>query len=150
MEAGILFSSRAFVKRLCCFEGCFAFNPSQGHHVAMYTSHYDPERCFEETKGGKYFDVAVYGDWLPRELAGSLHILFAMLRNAWLAACVALLRSPYDVIICDQVRCRCGCWLCDNGCEAIAEHASWSPVFASFFATFAGVCEHSCAAAARS
>lgn len=69
----------------------------------MFTSHYEPERCFEETKDNKYFNVAVYGDWLPRELAGSLHILFAMLRNAWLAACVALLHGPYDVFICDQV-----------------------------------------------
>ena len=78
--------------------------PSQGHDVDMFTSHYDPTRAFDEVKGGRYFGVTVYGDWMPREVLGMLHILFAMLRNAWLALCVGMFHGPYDIIICDQVR----------------------------------------------
>ena len=36
-----------------------------GHHVDMYTSHYEPERAFAETRN-ENFHVHVRGDFLPR------------------------------------------------------------------------------------
>jgi hypothetical protein len=76
---------------------------AQGHQVDMFTSHFDESRCFDEARDGRFFLVRVYGDWLPRHVWGALHILFAMLRNIWLALSVALAHERYDVIICDQV-----------------------------------------------
>lgn len=70
--------------------------------VSMFTSHYEADRSFAETRDGR-FPVHVYGDWLPRHIGGALHIVFAMLRNAWLAICVALLEPHFDVLMCDQV-----------------------------------------------
>lgn len=75
----------------------------QGHTVDMYTSHYSPERAFQETRSGA-FPIHVYGDWLPREIAGTLHIVFALLRNLWLTCAVLLSGKTFDIFICDQVR----------------------------------------------
>lgn len=74
----------------------------RGHSVDMYTSHYEPDRAFEETKNGQ-FPVLVRGDFLPRHIAQKGHILFAMLRSIWLALRVALQFHQYDVFFCDQV-----------------------------------------------
>mmetsp|Transcript_74665 Transcript_74665/g.117726 ORF Transcript_74665/g.117726 Transcript_74665/m.117726 type:complete len:100 (-) Transcript_74665:134-433(-) len=68
----------------------------RGHSVDMYTSHYEPDRAFEETKNGQ-FPVLVRGDFLPRHIAQKGHILFAMLRSIWLALRVALQFHQYDV-----------------------------------------------------
>lgn len=68
----------------------------------MFTSHYEISRCFDETKDGS-FGVIVHGDWLPRHLLGCFHIVFATLRNIWLALVVALTHGHFDVFICDQV-----------------------------------------------
>lgn len=68
----------------------------------MFTSHYEPERCFDETRDGT-FPVIVHGDWLPRHIAGRLHILFASVRSLWLAARVCVRPTRYDVLIVDQV-----------------------------------------------
>ena len=76
---------------------------SQGHEVHMYTSHYDPARCFEEAKPGN-FPITVYGDWMPRHIFGKLHIVFALARNSYAAWRIALSREKYDVFITDQVK----------------------------------------------
>ena len=52
--------------------------------------------------------MTVFGNFLPRHICQKGHILFAMMRNSWLALRVALRSSwfsgaPYDVYICDQV-----------------------------------------------
>ena len=75
----------------------------KGHDVTVYTSHFDPERCFSEAATGGPLDgrVVVYGSWIPRQLCGRLHIVFAMLRNAWLAARAS--RVAHDAYVCDQV-----------------------------------------------
>lgn len=72
----------------------------------MFTSHYERERSFDETKDGS-FDVVVHGDWMPRHIKGRLHIVFATARNLWLAARVAVLPTRFDVLICDQVCLSC-------------------------------------------
>ena len=73
--------------------------------MAMYTSHYDPSRAFAETKDGT-FPVRVHGDFLPRQVLGMFHILFAILRSLYLAVAVALGRERYDVFVVDQVSVR--------------------------------------------
>ena len=75
----------------------------KGHDVTVYTSHFDPKRCFSEAKAGGPLDgrVVVYGSWIPRHVCGRLHIVFAMLRNAWVAAHAA--RAAHAVYVCDQV-----------------------------------------------
>ena len=75
----------------------------QGHAVEMFTSRYEKHRSFEETKDNQYFPVVVYNGYLPRHIGNRLHILFAILRAAWLAVCVCMWHESYDVIVCDQV-----------------------------------------------
>lgn len=71
----------------------------KGHRVTVYTSYYDEKRCFEKTKG---LDVIVAGDFLPRKFLGRFHIVFALLRAAWLALYVSLV-STADIFITDQI-----------------------------------------------
>jgi alpha-1,3/alpha-1,6-mannosyltransferase len=78
-----------------------------GHTVDMYTSYYDPARCFDETRSGA-FGVIVAGNWFPRHVLGRCFALCAILRLT-LAALYLALRvwsgnvPDYDVIIVDQV-----------------------------------------------
>ena len=74
----------------------------QKHEVHMFTSHYDKNRSFSETRDG-FFEINVYGDWLPRHCCQLFHIFFAILRNVWLAICVCFLHQKFDVFICDQI-----------------------------------------------
>lgn len=74
----------------------------RGHDVTMFTSHYSADRSFAETRQG-LFPVIVYGDWMPRQVLNRLHIVFATLRALWLAACVCLGYSRYEVFVCDQI-----------------------------------------------
>ena len=74
----------------------------RGHDVKIFTSHYERERSFAETRAGM-FGVVVRGDWLPRAVFGRLHILFAILRMVWLALCVAAGGERFDVLVVDQV-----------------------------------------------
>ncbi|KAI8930203.1 hypothetical protein BC831DRAFT_440852 [Entophlyctis helioformis] len=77
-----------------------------GHSVVLYTSHHDPSHCFQETRDGT-LDVRVRGDWLPRALLGKGHIVFAILRNLYLALTLVLASSvslaSYDVLLVDQL-----------------------------------------------
>lgn len=75
---------------------------SQGHHVTVYTSHYQASRSFAETRDGS-FRIRVFGDFLPRHVCGALHIFWAIVRALWLALVLALTEPEYDIFICDQV-----------------------------------------------
>lgn len=76
---------------------------ARGHSVTMYTTHYEPGRSFAETRSGA-FAVRVHGAWLPRAVAGRLHVLCAAVRMVWLAVRVAAAGGPpADVLIVDQV-----------------------------------------------
>jgi alpha-1,3/alpha-1,6-mannosyltransferase len=71
-----------------------------GHRVVLFTTHYDPAQCFEETR---QLDVRVHGDKLPRQIGGHLRLPCALARCGVAAA--ALARSPggFDLIFCDLV-----------------------------------------------
>ena len=80
---------------------------SRGHHVDVYTTYYDPDRCFEETKGGA-FQVLVRGNYFPRSIANRAMALCAYMRcllMAWSICLMSAVRPSkrYDVVIVDQV-----------------------------------------------
>lgn len=80
---------------------------ARGHVVDMYTSYYDPARCFDETRTGA-FSVLVAGSWFPRHVLGRLHALCAVVRCSLAALYVAWrvyagAAPPYDVVVVDQV-----------------------------------------------
>lgn len=71
----------------------------------FYTSHHDPDHCFEETRDGT-LKVTVYGDWLPRHVFGYLHAVCAYVRMIYLAFAVLIVTgSEYPVMHVDQVSC---------------------------------------------
>ena len=77
----------------------------KGHEIVIYTSHHDSNHCFTETK--TELKVIVYGDFLPRNVFGYGHILFAILRNLYLCFCIFLeslnKSRHYDLFIVDQL-----------------------------------------------
>ena len=79
---------------------------SRGHEITIFTSHFDPSRCFSETLTDA-FHVHVAGSFLPRAVFGRLHVLFAVLRMLWLSLAVACGlgggNTAWDVLIVDQV-----------------------------------------------
>lgn len=70
----------------------------------IYTAHYDPQRCFEETLSGK-FSVYVGGSWFPRSIFGRMMAVCAYIRCILAAIKLSFnsRRQQYDVIIVDQV-----------------------------------------------
>jgi alpha-1,3/alpha-1,6-mannosyltransferase len=80
---------------------------SRGHNVTLYTSYFDPDRCFEDARDGS-INVYAHFQWIPRHLFGRFHIFFATLRMLLLAMFTMLLflfgkRPSPDVVIVDQV-----------------------------------------------
>jgi alpha-1,3/alpha-1,6-mannosyltransferase len=87
-----------------------------GHHVDMYTTYYDPTRCFEETRGSGGFSVTVVGGWFPRQILSRMIALCAYIRCILAALSMVWIswtyRSPtimagwqpcYDVIIVSDI-----------------------------------------------
>ena len=80
---------------------------ARGHVVDVYTSYYDPSRCFDETRSGA-FAVLVAGGWFPRAVLGRLVALCAVARCALASLYIAWrvyagAVPPYDVVVVDQV-----------------------------------------------
>lgn len=74
---------------------------ARGCRVQVWTAHYDPGRCFAETRR---LAVRCAGAWLPRSLWGRGHAVCAALRMAFVALYVLLLSGEHaDAFICDQV-----------------------------------------------
>ncbi|KAK4752959.1 hypothetical protein SAY87_021757 [Trapa incisa] len=73
-----------------------------GHHVHVFTSHHDKNRCFEETLSGA-FPITIYGSFLPRHIFYRLHAIFAYLRCIFVAICMLFMWPSFDVILVDQV-----------------------------------------------
>ncbi|XP_020248675.1 alpha-1,3/1,6-mannosyltransferase ALG2-like [Asparagus officinalis] len=73
-----------------------------GHSVHVFTAHHERNRCFEETVAGP-FPVTVYGDFLPRHIFYRFHAVCAYLRCIFVAICVLLFWSSFDIVLADQV-----------------------------------------------
>ncbi|OJD20372.1 hypothetical protein ACJ73_08293 [Blastomyces percursus] len=59
---------------------------ARGHRVKIYTSHRDPNHCFEEARDGTV-DVTVRGNTVfPDQIAGRFRALFAVLRQVHLVS----------------------------------------------------------------
>lgn len=91
-DLGIGGAERLVLDACVCLE-------EKGHDVVVYTSHFDPDRCFEEAKG---LNIRVRGDFLPRNVFGFGHVFFASLRNLYAAFCFVLFERV-DVVMADQV-----------------------------------------------
>ncbi|CAO3644956.1 unnamed protein product [Cunninghamella blakesleeana] len=75
----------------------------KGHQVIIYTSHHDPQHCFEETRDGT-LAVKVIGDFLPRHIFGKFFIVFAILRQLFLVLWLIIHhQESYDIIFMDQL-----------------------------------------------
>ncbi|MEW5305498.1 MAG: hypothetical protein WDW36_008032 [Sanguina aurantia] len=66
----------------------------RGHQVTIFTAHYDPARCFEETLTGA-FRVTTAGTWFPRSIRGRA--------TSSSSQSVKRRQPAFDVIIADQV-----------------------------------------------
>ncbi|KAF9071839.1 alpha-1,3-mannosyltransferase ALG2 [Rhodocollybia butyracea] len=74
-----------------------------GHKVDIYTSHHDPDHCFEETKDGR-LNVHNVVPPFPRAINGKFHILLAHLRQIHLTTYLLSPGAPkYDVFFVDQL-----------------------------------------------
>lgn len=94
---------------------------ARGHSVDIYTSHHDPNHCFEETRDGTSCIALVKGiiptiiflgslrvhhiiSPFPRAFKGKFHILFAHARQLHLTSRLLHPNSPkYDVYFVDQL-----------------------------------------------
>ena len=92
-----------------------------GHSVDLYTSHHDPNHCFEETKDGSFWCIATDHPVLdhhstgrlsvhnvtppfPRSWKEKFHIVFAHLRQLHLTQHLLRPSAPrYDVYLVDQL-----------------------------------------------
>ncbi|KXN91966.1 Alpha-1,3/1,6-mannosyltransferase ALG2 [Leucoagaricus sp. SymC.cos] len=77
-----------------------------GHNVDIYTSHWDPNHCFEETKDGYSGSLSVHyiKPPFPRSIGGKFHILCAHARQLHLITHLLLSGAPsYDVYFVDQL-----------------------------------------------
>ncbi|KAG6902655.1 hypothetical protein C0995_013344 [Termitomyces sp. Mi166 len=75
----------------------------RGHSVDIYTSHHDPNHCFEETKDGTLRVHHVIPPF-PRSLKGKFHILLAHARQLHLITHLLSPSAPnYDVYFVDQL-----------------------------------------------
>lgn len=65
----------------------------RGHNVTIFTAHYDPSRCFEETLTGA-FRVTTAGTWFPRSIQGRAFALCAYIRCLIVATDLAWTHFP--------------------------------------------------------
>ncbi|CCE83961.1 Piso0_004558 [Millerozyma farinosa CBS 7064] len=72
--------------------------------VKVYTSHCDRTHCFEEVSNN-VLDVEVYGDFFPTNILKKFHILFAILRQFYLALALVFTGEikKYDYFVVDQL-----------------------------------------------
>lgn len=72
--------------------------------ITIYTSHCDKSHCFEEVSSDQ-LKVTVYGDFLPTQIMGKFHILFAILRQLVLVVMLIFTGEAYeyDYFVIDQL-----------------------------------------------
>lgn len=72
----------------------------KGHDIHVFTSHYDPTHCFDETKS---LSISTFGDFLPRGIFGLGYLFFAFLRGIYLSIRLIFLSKNFDIIVVDQL-----------------------------------------------
>ena len=77
-----------------------------GHDIEIYTSHHDPNHCFQETKlnGKLYKCIKVYGDWLPRNIWGKATAFCGILRMIYLSL-IIIIKEWWNILFQPQNRC---------------------------------------------
>jgi len=70
-----------------------------GHHVTIFTSFYDPNRSFKESKD-KRINLHVIGHDIPANINGKLTVLMTLIKLFCLSYCVP--KESYDFIITDM------------------------------------------------
>mmetsp|Transcript_11684 Transcript_11684/g.17701 ORF Transcript_11684/g.17701 Transcript_11684/m.17701 type:complete len:461 (-) Transcript_11684:88-1470(-) len=98
LDLGIGGAERLVVNIACAMQDL-------GHTVQVYTSHHDPNRCFEETKtgGALHGKIYVMGDWIPRQIFGMFTALCAIMRMFYLAFGVCCSEDRPDIVFIDGV-----------------------------------------------
>lgn len=79
-----------------------ALSLNDENNLAIYTSHYDPNHCFEETKSLSVYQI---GDFLPISIFNKFYILCSFLRQLWLVITLIFTGElkKFDLIILDQL-----------------------------------------------
>ena len=76
---------------------------NKGHIITCFTSHYNPNHSFPETRDGTLI-ICCIGDWLPRSILGKCFALCSYLRMIFLAIYILLFyRNYFHTIFCDQI-----------------------------------------------
>lgn len=75
---------------------------ARGHAVAIHVATHDRAHAFPETVDGR-LDVRVHGAFLPTRIAGRLEAACTSARVLWVAAALARIGEPYDVVLADVV-----------------------------------------------
>ena len=74
-----------------------------GHKITCFTSHYDQNHSFPETRDGT-LTVCCRGDWLPRSMLGRVFAFCSYLRMIFLAFYIlCFYRHSFHTIFCDQI-----------------------------------------------
>ncbi|XP_015918601.1 alpha-1,3/1,6-mannosyltransferase ALG2 [Parasteatoda tepidariorum] len=76
---------------------------SKGHKLCIFTTHHDPNHCFEETKNGS-LETFVVGDWLPRNIFGKFTAVCAYFRMIYAAFYLTFFSDFHpDMVVCDII-----------------------------------------------
>ena len=77
-----------------------------GHEVEIYTSHHDPNHCFQETKlhGKLHKCVKIYGDWLPRNILGKATAFCGIIRMIFLSV-IIVFKEWWSILFQRQEKC---------------------------------------------
>ena len=77
-----------------------------GHEVEIYTSHHDPNHCFQETKlhGKLHNCIKVHGDWLPRDIWGKATALCGIMRMIYLSL-IIVIKEWFNMLFRRHKRC---------------------------------------------
>jgi len=73
----------------------------RGHKVTIFTTHYDPDRCFEDIKK-EHLEIKVVHSIIPSHVGARLRAPCSIARTAF-AAMVMGMHTSFDVVFCDLV-----------------------------------------------
>ncbi|MBI4773020.1 MAG: glycosyltransferase [Deltaproteobacteria bacterium] len=73
----------------------------RGHNVTIFTTHYDPDRCFEDIRK-EHLDIKVVDSVIPNDVKSHFRAPCSIARTAF-AAMVMGMHASFDVVFCDLV-----------------------------------------------